>query len=302
MARAEVAELHARWQQYGCAICGRVASVYSPDGFKVELHHLDGRPSRGAGGPWAIDPNRIIGLCGSLAPNRCHWKVTEHRIELVEEDARLRWIDRETGETDYCRRLPIAASAPMVEEGRAGRDQTVVTGSAPLDPSVGEPVAPPAAIAGAGPPSPGAAPALGRFERLKRALTAWKRLTLELAAELKAARDGGDAEVLGVDWPTYYSNLGLSKSQVSKMLAVADAFGERWKELPPAAQDELSLERMYAGALLMRAQGLPADEVLEAVTQHPTEQLIAMRTGKEPQDRHPCTCPQCGREVWHSPE
>lgn len=260
LAPEQVRELNRQWQAWGCAICGQTASEDAEPGWRIELHHIGGRPSAGAGGPWAIEPGDVVGLCGELLPGRHHWAVTNARM-IVD---RTSWVDRETGETGLLRHLPSTNGYVAIEEG------------APL------PMRPDPAQ---------------RFDWLRATIGRTRREMILVALELARAYAEGDYQRLGVDWPTYYGNLGLSKSQVSKMLAVAHAFGSRPLELPADEQRELSVERLYLGKRLVDKGADPEDALRDAV-HHPTEQLLGMVRGEEPADRHPC--PTCGK--WHVAE
>lgn len=264
--RQQVRELSAQWQSWGCAICGQTTAEDADEGWRIELHHIE---NRSQGGEWAYE--NIVGLCGDLLPRKCHWNVTTKRVELVRNVLgwAYQWVDLRTGETGLLRRLPRAeAGTTIVLEAEEPMGMRTTPES--------------------------------RFQWLRRTIGRTRRQMILVALELQRAYAAGDYQVLGVDWPTYYGNLGLSRSQVSKMLAVANAFGSRPLDLSEHEQQELSLTRLYLGKRLIDG-GADPEDALADVVHHPTEQLVAKLKGDEPADRHPCTCPDCGKELWHSP-
>ena len=102
---------------------------------------------------------------------------------------------------------------------------------------------------------------------------------------------------------SYASELGLAPSVASKLVSIGQAFFSEkgipaWDSLPEAAQRELSVERLYIAAGIVRSgRWTPEQAVSEAVV-HPPAWLRAERDGTEPLDERPCICPTCGRRHW----
>src|SRR5262245_28532658 len=83
--QTSLAALSDAWGRFGCAICSHVPSVFAQPGARIELHHILPRSQGGTD-----DPDNLMGLCGELCPEKCHWKVTNEIIKI-------RWAENING-------------------------------------------------------------------------------------------------------------------------------------------------------------------------------------------------------------
>src|SRR4051794_30594744 len=99
---SDLGALSDAWQRFGCAICGHVVERKAESGFYIELHHVVPR-SQGGGD----EPENLMGLCGELLPQKCHWRVTTNRLKISWEEVvdGYIWTDTRTGEEGLCRSL-----------------------------------------------------------------------------------------------------------------------------------------------------------------------------------------------------
>jgi len=303
-------ELKLLWREFGCAICGSPVAAVPPDGFDVELHHVDNKPRHDY--PW-----NIVGLCGEMTDGQCHHLVTTNVYEIRRNDRGfLVWRDRRAGGQlwaplrfvpTYSQVPPAGATAESNGEATPPPVEPVAETDAvhPPDGSTSDdpPQVPQPAVvavdpATAGPPSPDDPPEV-RAGQIRERVTRSKRLLMEAAILLRHAYERDDHQALGVSWADYYSSLGLESSNVTKMLTAARVLGDEWQQLTPAAREHVSVEQLYQASLLVTRNEWGTGAAIDAAVSNPTSRLIALRTGDEPADKCRCSCPNCGRELYH---
>jgi hypothetical protein len=303
-----LAVLKAEWRSFGCAICGRPTDPEPPGGFDVELHHLSNKPRDDYA--W-----NIVGLCGGLTENRCHQLVTENVYQIQRnEQGFLVWKDRRAGGQLWqalrfipsYSQIPPGASASLNGDAPHPREPERETEAEPPTAAHAHASADPQARgaslvleqASDAPPSPDDSPEL-RASQIRYRVNASKRLTMEAAILLNHAALREDHVALGVSWSSYYAALGLERKMVQRMLAAARTLGDQWAALTPAVREQVGLEAVYQGSLLVTKENWHPAEAMSAAVANPIAHLISLRTGDEPSERCMCECPKCGREVWH---
>lgn len=132
----------------------------------------------------------------------------------------------------------------------------------------------------------------GRHVLIRELIRQAEKNRLAAALLLMKAWEDAEYEKLDMTWPEYYGDVGLVKSEVSKMLRVAQTFRGQLLTLPRADQAEMSLERAYYAARIVRAELMSHSEALSTAASTPTSGLVAILKGDEPADR--CVCPTCG--------
>jgi hypothetical protein len=304
-------ELHAIWDEWGCACCGLNPGPSAPPGIALELAHV---VRRSQGGPDTAD--NILGLC----PDH-HHAYDLYRLAIKRNDRGvLVWLDSSPGGLVYqpCRIPPEVVEMIAATNGDAGGwnvshetvepEAEVVSDEPPpvLDQEI---TGAALSVSHTGDPVPAAAPVdlyepsgpEERYARLTFLLKRSRHDRLLATLHLHEAWKRQEWEQLGTTWPDYYDGLGLEKSTVSKMLRVGQVFSDLWRGLPEADQALLSVERLYLAARLAdRDQLTPSAALAEAVA-NPTSQLVAQLKGDEPADR--CEhheCPNCGGSIWHN--
>lgn len=318
--------LHDVWGEHGCAICGYTPGPDAPDGFRLEMHSLN----RGHGRHDSRDPADYLGLCGELAPEKCHWRVTTHRVELYLNDrGEIVWTDKQGGR-DICRipsefrdETPLTDAQADAVRGRASAVTTAGgTASGDLEDAPAAPqssglevlegtVEPATTLSVV--PAALTAPAAGnsggvvqprtptsRLAAIRALMGAATRSHLAASLLLLEAFERSDHEEAGCTWSAYcVEHLGIVKGTASKMLLVARTFQGSWEALPDDQQADLSLERLYYAGLLVGSGADPDEALSKAVTQ-PVAHLIAERKGEEITERRKMVCSECGEATWHS--
>jgi len=307
------------WRTHGCAFCGRTVPEEGTDaGFDIELAHVMGR---GMGGGRRRDvADNILGLCGGLAPNQCHPRFDRHDIGIFTNTAHDECWEVKHGDPlligdRHLRNGPVRRLRPGALEERVDSRQ-----AAPRSPGAllhGALAAQRGEASGALPfgekrlepgPTPfrdvlaaqNGVPAVvehadtpeGRHILIRRLVVEAERNRIAAALLLLKAWEDREYEALNRSWPEYYQEVGLGKSEVSKMLRVAATFRGMLNELPAADAGELSLERAYYAARLVREEVMSHTDALAAAVSTPSSGLVALLKGDEPADR--CVCSNCG--------
>jgi hypothetical protein len=303
-----LAELKPLWRAHGCAFCARsVAPEGVQEGFDVELAHVMGR---GMGGGRRRDvADNILGLCGEMADNKCHWRYDRHDIGIYTNTAGDEWWEIKTGRplivggreqrNGPVRRLRLGVNVPQRANDPPRSPGALLRGASTAIPE-GLAVAAPSAL-----PAVRIDPTVeytatngrvdtpaARLEIIRQLVRVAERNRIAAALLLLKAWDDREYESLEKSWPEYYSECGIGKSEASKMLTVARTFRGQLMSLQQADADELSLERAYLAARLVREEVMGHTDALAAAVSTPSSGLVALLKGDEPADR--CVCPGCG--------
>ena len=286
---SDLAALSNAWQRFGCAVCATTVATSAEQGWRIELHHITPR-SRGGGD----EAENLMGLCGELLPNKCHWRVTTNRVKIAWDEYLGGWVwtEPETGGEGLCRTL----SASVIDDLDLGRDlpdTTLVKKS--------QATTIPAEYL----PSPlhaeaGLVPAKERFSAITELVVRAERTWLALALLVQAAASLDDFRVLGFeDIHAWAEAAGISKSTLSKLRTVAVQFEGRWLDLPEQDRNNLSFEGLYYAARMIRMGQWDTEQALhEAVAKSATMLWQEVRDIQKA-GRVECVCPVCETKHFH---
>ncbi len=294
-------ELSATWQSFGCAVCGQVARRDADSGWRIELHHTTNRSQGGHDSP-------ILGLCGELLDNKCHWRVTTGRLRLDLSDSGWVWIDTRTGESGLCRVLDLdlaaetgldrALTAPALElKDRVWQRRDVPQGR--VERVAEEYTFPVDDLTGVGRDG-----AERRFNVARELNYSAQRAWMALAIVIQKAMQMGDAYLLGFETQEQWADaVGVDKATMSKLRTIGREFAGSWTSLPAIDQQGLSMEGLYIAARMVKLGHWSEEVALSEAVAQPVHKLY--RTYREsletdafqPNTAESHQCPDCGH--WH---
>ncbi len=280
------------WQRFGCAICGTTVQTRSEQGWREELHHIIPR-ARGGGD----EPENLMGLCGELLPNKCHWKVTNNIIKISWDEYLGSWIwtDTRSGEEGICRTLTADVIKDLNLDRRLPETAVLPQNSATSIPAEYLP-SPLHAEAGV-------LPAQERFHAITELVVRAERTMMALALLVQAAISLEDHSVLGFEDVNAWSEAaGISKGSLSKLRTVARQFQGRWIDLPEQDRNNISFEGLYYAARMVRMGVWDAEQALHEAVAKTATQLWQECRDAQNADRIHCVCPTCGVAHFHLPE
>lgn len=290
-------ELSVEWCRFGCAICSQTAPEWADEGYRVELHHLQSRAQLGPD-----SSENIVGLCGDFCgENQCHRKVTEHKIDLTQQEWGWSWEDRDSGEVGVLRRIdatmqaevPVSTASAVAEKGTLALPVRGDAWRPKHRPIPAEWLPEDLMIDGEG-----EEPAKARFllasELRDRAEQAW----LACALVVHVAAEKQDWNHLGFDSQQEWAHaIGIPASTLSKLKLIASAFQGAWVKLNPADRGMLTLEGLYLAARLVKLGQWSPDHALHEAVSQPTNYLWTqykeLIESEDPRIMH--NCPDCGQ-------
>lgn len=301
------------WNRFGCAICGHIPGESAPSGFRIELHHIVPRAPGASVERYGRDDSfeNLMGLCGELTPNRCHWRVTNNKIKIAYEDAvrGYTWTDTATGESDICR---FVDGELLRESGLVDGIMEIVEAQEPAM-DVGGLETWAAAVERI--PAPHELPEEaqvmargleGAKERFVIAQGLWQRAQkdlLTICLIIQQAIANRDWWQLEFDTMEQWADaIGISAPMISKMRSVSRVFGTSWMQLPDVDRAELTVDRLYYAARLVETGYYPEpkEALHEAVAQpqryiyaewhHRRKELVKTHQGQPTHE-----CPVCGQ-------
>ncbi len=277
-------DIHKAWQAYGCSICGQTADEDAHVGAQIEVHHIVGRAH--GDDSW----ENTLGLCGAFLPCRCHQRVTDNELDIsFVVGVGYVWTDKNTYEEGVCRtlggsELDIALGPVPPAPARLKEPFAVV-------PDVPDELLPPIGLVA------GIEGVRGRFETCQALWQHSQLELLQLAVLLLRVRKNRDYEGLGFKNMTeYLENVGIPSPTASKMKIAAETFATYWSELSDADRRELTVDRLYyAAQLLKRKFYKTTEEALGAAISTPQRYLWEQNMfGKTFVDKPSHKCSECG--------
>lgn len=285
-------QIHEAWNAFGCALCGYRPSSAAQAGARIEVHHI---VSRAQGGEDSWD--NTVGLCGELAPQKCHWRVTTNRVSLAwlteTEPALLVWTDHVTHEEGICRELTREAQSVQadLQGGRPLTGPPVHARRLPVAPELLPEVI---RLQGEGPEA-----AAERFSICQQLVHRVESDLLLLSLLLQDVAATREWSLLGYDSVRSYGEAaGISPPTMSKLRKIAKIFEGKWMELPASDRRELSLDKLYyAGKLLEAGAYHDSTAALHEAVARPQRDLWAEYREKreEGKDTDLHECPDCGQ-------
>lgn len=296
-----LAELSRAWQSFGCAVCGQVARPGADSGWSIELHHTTNRSQGGHDSP-------LLGLCGELLPNKCHWRVTVNRLRLEESAAGWVWIDQQSGETGLCRVLDLELAAETGLERALTRPDSEVKDRVwkrrPVPLERAENIAREEGIDVSEIVSGGVAGAEARFNVARELNHRAQRAWMSLAIVIQKAMQMNDPSLLGFGTQEEWADaIGIDTATFSKLKLIGMQFAGAWEPLSEADKRNLSLEGLYIAARMMKLGHWSESQALSEAVAQPVHKLYrsyreTLETGEKPHTVESHACPECGR--WHS--
>ena len=295
----DLEELSLAWQTFGCAVCGQVARVNADSGWRIELHHTKNRSQGGHDSP-------LLGLCGEMLPNKCHWRVTTNRLRLDDHPSvGWLWTDTRSGETGLCRVLNLSLAA------ETGLDRVL---TAPVEMRKDRPftrravsddrAAKIALDHGFDPgdlTAPGLKGAESRFRMARELNNTAERAWMAMAVVIQKGMQMGDAKTLGFeDYQQWGDAIGVSTTVMSKLRTIGRHFAGKWELLPDADKAELSMEGLYIAARMVKLGRWTEEQALNEAVAQPVHRLwheykLGEEEARGERDHH--ACPLCGQ--WH---
>ncbi len=287
-------EIHAAWQEFGCALCGYVAYVGAAEGWGVEVHHI---VPRSQGGPDSWE--NTIGLCGELVPQKCHWKVTTNQIKLaVVDEVGLVWTDTRSGEEGICRELSeessdirrlVGGAKPLAEAPIPSKKLPVPSEWVPDLVKL---------------KAEGEAGAVERFQVCQALIRRAERDLLTLAILVQEVASTKEWALLGYESIGDYADAaGISAPTLSKLRFVGKTFLGEWESLPEADRTDLSLDRLYYAGQLLKLGAYPDSRfALSEAVAKPQRYLYQELKDARHGDAVMHECPDCGASHWIKPE
>jgi len=281
-------QLSDAWQRFGCAICSHVPSRFALEGSRIELHHI---LSRAQGG--TDDAENLMGLCGELTDERCHWKVTTNRLHISWSENAKSWIWQTADESTlgFCRPLDVT----LIDE--VGMSDALVLSRQPLGAAHGitaevpEQWMPEGTALGTGPQA-----AQSRFLTARELHTTVERGWLQLSLVLQYGMAHRDHLTLGFRTIGEWADaIGISKPAMSKLRMVSRTFQGSWLALPKQDQEALSMEGLYLAARMVKLGRWTPEQALSEAVAHPVGYLWRVHEDQRDDRDEFCTCPTCGK-------
>jgi hypothetical protein len=297
----QLATLSAAWQTFGCSVCGTVARRDADSGWRIELHHTTNRSQGGHDSP-------LLGLCGELLDNKCHWRVTTGRLTLSQEAVGWVWLDTRTGETGLCRVLSMdlavetgldrALTAPTPElKARVWRRREI-------PPERTTAIARELSIDVRDLTSGGRGGAERRFNVARELNHRAQRAWMALAVVIQKAFQMGDPSLLGFSTQEEWADaIGVDVATMSKLRMIGLQFAGAWESLPEVDKQGLSMDGLYLAARMVKLGYWTEQEALSEAVAQPVHKLWrtlreTIETGESPHTVESHQCPDCGH--WHA--
>jgi hypothetical protein len=292
----DLAELSLQWQSFGCAICGQVARPNADSGWRIELHHTTNRSQGGHDSP-------LLGLCGELLPNKCHWRVTTNRLRIEWRDpVGWCWLG-EGGETGLIRPMNISLAAEtgldrvLTAPIELRKDRPFTKRKVPDDRA--EAIARDLGYEPEDLLSAGVEGAERRFNMARELNHTAERAWMEMAVVIQKGMQKGDAHTLGFeDYKQWGDAIGISATLMSKLRTIGRHFAGTWELLPDAQKAELSMEGLYIAARMVKLGRWTEEEALNEAVAQPVHRLwheykLGEEEARGKRDHH--ACPLCGQ-------
>jgi len=297
----DLAELSHAWQAFGCGVCGQVARVGADPGWTIELHHLKPR-SQGGGD----EPENLMGLCGELLANKCHWRVTTNRLKLERDEKHgWLWVDTRSGETGLCRPLILEIAAETgLDRHLTASVETRKVRSLERRPIPPERVEAFAAGEGFNLTGVGMKGAEDRFLAGRTLIARAERAWMALAVVLQKGAEMGDFRLLGFGDPFEWGEaMGVNKATMSKLRTIGQQFAGRWELLPDTDKQALSMEGLYIAARMVKIGAWDEKTALSEAVAQPAHKLFrtyqeTKMTGTVPNTASTERCPTCHGVGW----
>jgi HNH endonuclease len=295
-----LAELSHAWQQFGCAVCGQITRPTADPGFRIELHHLVPRARGGTD-----DPANLMGLCGELLPNKCHWRVTTNRMVIEQMAVGWVWRDVGSGDTGLCRPLVLSLAAEtgldrvLTAPIEMRKDRSV--SKRPVPQERAEAVAKAEGFDPTDISMPGVEGAERRFAMARELNHRAERAWMVMAVVIQKGMMMGDPKTLGFeDYQEWGDAIGVSTTLMSKLRMIGKQFAGSWEMLPEADKAMLSMEGLYIAARMVKLGRWTEEEALHEAVAQPVHRLwhaykIEEEVFKGEREHH--ACPICG--FWH---
>jgi hypothetical protein len=284
-----LSQLSDAWQRFGCAICSHTPTRFANEGSRIELHHI---LSRGQGG--TDEPENLMGLCGELTDEKCHWKVTTNRVKISWSENAHSWIWQTADESTigFCRPLDrsLISDAGMENQLVLSRAPTPAPGTFGITAEVPVEWMPEGTDLGIG-----AISAQSRFMTARELHTQVERGWLALSLILQYGMAHRDHLQLGFRTVGEWADaIGISKPSMSKLRMVSRTFQGSWQALPKEDQAALSMEGLYLAARMVKLGKWDAEQALREAVAHPVQYLWKIHKDAAGAEIHWCQCPECG--------